>query len=510
MKVLVIIGLLFLAYYFGIFNGLFALFSDGYNEYDDGFLSLAGWDSSSSNPTSSECTTTFLTEPCNPCTIYTCSNSKWKWNGDSKNRLYVDNTKVSYSAREGNWQHFRTNTNMKNMYNYKTTKLVDFKINYIAGGAYYNALYLNGLNIYSEEKINPPSPGSYVNLEIISSLQQPNTFFIYNNGQLYNTVTVPEMPLEFTLGIGGRDDGSGGEQSGSLSLTRFAYKPRECTLDSDEVLFYDDFAQGSVITQSNLAYPVQRYCWDIPSLVFTDSGIITDTQGEYFNQLITNNPINVNTRAFRVFYITKYINTPVNTPCPKGQAYSSKTNQCTNYLINPEFQVCNNNLIEGNEQCDTTKLNGQSCVSLGYISGTLSCTSTCTFNKANCVLENPPSCGDGTVNTGEECEPGVFVGSTCKSEGFDTGSLTCLNCQIDTSLCAKNTTVTNTTSSGTTITTNQNLTITNEGGTTTITATPSTTTEQPTTPITTDNTWLYIGLIIIATIGIISYLKKKK
>src|SRR5690606_10668811 len=36
------------------------------------------------------------------------------------------------------------------------------------------------------------------------------------------------------------------------------------------------------------------------------------------------------------------------------------------------------------EQCETGNLNGESCQSLGYNSGTLSCTTACTFDVSQC------------------------------------------------------------------------------------------------------------------------------
>ena len=46
--------------------------------------------------------------------------------------------------------------------------------------------------------------------------------------------------------------------------------------------------------------------------------------------------------------------------------------------------TCGNSIIDFGEACDRTNLNGQSCVSLGYKSGTLSCKASCRFNIAQC------------------------------------------------------------------------------------------------------------------------------
>ncbi|MFC1663757.1 hypothetical protein ACFL0A_01380 [Patescibacteria group bacterium] len=46
---------------------------------------------------------------------------------------------------------------------------------------------------------------------------------------------------------------------------------------------------------------------------------------------------------------------------------------------------CGNGVQEGSEQCDGSDLGGQTCVGLGYVSGTLSCQANCTFDTSNCV-----------------------------------------------------------------------------------------------------------------------------
>ncbi|HKU45213.1 MAG TPA: hypothetical protein VJR89_43940 [Polyangiales bacterium] len=50
--------------------------------------------------------------------------------------------------------------------------------------------------------------------------------------------------------------------------------------------------------------------------------------------------------------------------------------------------VCGNGKREGKELCDKTDLDGETCKTVGdgmYTGGTLSCTSTCTFNVSKCT-----------------------------------------------------------------------------------------------------------------------------
>jgi hypothetical protein len=45
---------------------------------------------------------------------------------------------------------------------------------------------------------------------------------------------------------------------------------------------------------------------------------------------------------------------------------------------------CGNGVLDSDEQCDGTNLNGQTCTSLGYDSGTLACNSSCQYDTSNC------------------------------------------------------------------------------------------------------------------------------
>ncbi len=72
----------------------------------------------------------------------------------------------------------------------------------------------------------------------------------------------------------------------------------------------------------------------------------------------------------------------------------------------PNF--CGDNVIGGNEECDGANLSGSSCISKGYGSGAISCTSECTLNESLCTLLIVPSktsdskeCNDGLDNDGD-------------------------------------------------------------------------------------------------------------
>ncbi len=99
-----------------------------------------------------------------------------------------------------------------------------------------------------------------------------------------------------------------------------------------------------------------------------------------------------------------------------------------------EVAVCNNNVIEGDEVCDLSQVNGETCQSLGYQGGQLGCLLTCTdYNLLGCFI-----CGNEVIDIAEDCE-GEFVPEdvTCQSMGYEAGTVTCgTDCLYDVSDCS--------------------------------------------------------------------------
>jgi hypothetical protein len=86
---------------------------------------------------------------------------------------------------------------------------------------------------------------------------------------------------------------------------------------------------------------------------------------------------------------------------------------------------CGNDLAEGVEACDGDDLRGQTCVSLGYSTGTLACSPQCTsFVTAGCTGTNP-TCGDDEAEGLEVCDGDDLRGQTCQGLGYVTGTLAC-------------------------------------------------------------------------------------
>jgi hypothetical protein len=86
-----------------------------------------------------------------------------------------------------------------------------------------------------------------------------------------------------------------------------------------------------------------------------------------------------------------------------------------------------------NEQCDGGDLRGRSCVTLGFTRGDLACGVNCMFDESYCTTNTPPRCGDNFVNQDfEYCDGTDLNGNSCESRGFVSGTLRCTgSCAFD-------------------------------------------------------------------------------
>ena len=112
---------------------------------------------------------------------------------------------------------------------------------------------------------------------------------------------------------------------------------------------------------------------------------------------------------------------------------------CTSYdtsgCINEPEPYCGDGLVNNGETCDGTDLQGTTCQSLGFYSGTLECLSDCSdYDRSSCT-----NCGNSTVNEGETCDGSTLNGQSCEDQGFDGGTLACsTDCSsFDTSSCTQ-------------------------------------------------------------------------
>ncbi|HUT22219.1 MAG TPA: hypothetical protein VMX18_02280 [Candidatus Bipolaricaulota bacterium] len=99
-------------------------------------------------------------------------------------------------------------------------------------------------------------------------------------------------------------------------------------------------------------------------------------------------------------------------------------------------ELCGNGALDPGEQCDGVPADDVNCQTLGFYAGHLSC-ADCSFDTSQCSNEVPPTCGDGNVDAGEDCDGDNLAGSYCTSLGweFTGGSLACLDCAFDASGC---------------------------------------------------------------------------
>ena len=96
---------------------------------------------------------------------------------------------------------------------------------------------------------------------------------------------------------------------------------------------------------------------------------------------------------------------------------------CRFDTTNCEFQVeCGDESVTPPfESCDGADLNGETCVTQGFVDGTLACSADCsTFVTTGCTL-----CGNGALDDFELCDGSSVGDQTCVTQGFGGGTLSC-------------------------------------------------------------------------------------
>ena len=98
---------------------------------------------------------------------------------------------------------------------------------------------------------------------------------------------------------------------------------------------------------------------------------------------------------------------------------------------------CGDGNLDPGEDCDGQELGGRTCADYCYDSaGSLTCTTSCRIDPSTCT-GTLPTCGDDTAGCGEECDGDDLRNQSCASLGFTGGSLSCdsQSCSFDLSQC---------------------------------------------------------------------------
>jgi len=95
---------------------------------------------------------------------------------------------------------------------------------------------------------------------------------------------------------------------------------------------------------------------------------------------------------------------------------------------------CGNGKIETGEQCDGSNLGGIGCIDIGFSGGNLSCSKTCQLDWSNCTIGGLP-CGNEIREPGQTCDYAAPLGpdnpygsnctGTCTVDGAPGGWLGC-------------------------------------------------------------------------------------
>jgi hypothetical protein len=93
--------------------------------------------------------------------------------------------------------------------------------------------------------------------------------------------------------------------------------------------------------------------------------------------------------------------------------------------------TCGDGELQTDEQCEAFELRGETCISQGFTDGTLACDESCTLDTSGCSI-----CGNGVQEGNEACDGDDLGDATCASLGYPPGELSCEDdCSINIQVC---------------------------------------------------------------------------
>ncbi len=130
--------------------------------------------------------------------------------------------------------------------------------------------------------------------------------------------------------------------------------------------------------------------------------------------------------------------------CDDGNTVDGDGCSSTCQIETSSDPVCGNGIVEVGEACDPAAA-AISCASYDsslYVSGNVTCSSTCEVDVSSCVKASEPACGNGLQEGDEECDwtdgnGNVETERACSEvvPGSKSGKATCKACKVDTSSC---------------------------------------------------------------------------